>query len=229
MQPFVIQDCSEDGDKFHCLKLPFRHIGCEMKVRTFMTVSEFVKYKMECFVNFHEAKSKALFKKIVGVVIALPAIISTAISVLKMLYFRLDDGTKFGSAIAKPFKQLVQLIYENTHILNLFWQHSPTPDLADFLNRQNLYFFAVYVLFFVGLAYFSSGGQLSRRLRKISQKIEDQLIEESIKGSASKNRQQIEESIEVPSSTIFSQLHQLYFAPVITAVVGAIILKLMGV
>lgn len=44
MQPFVIQDCSEDGDKFHFLKLPFSHIGCEMKVSAFMTVSEFVKY-----------------------------------------------------------------------------------------------------------------------------------------------------------------------------------------
>ncbi len=179
--------------------------------------------------NFQEAKSKALFKKIVGVVIASPAIISTAISVLKMLYFRLDDGTAFGGAIARPFKQLVQFIYENTHLLNLFWQHSPTPDLADLPHRQNLYFFAVYVLIFVGLAYFASGRKLSRRLRKISQKIEDQLIEESIKGAGGQNRQQIEESIEVPSSTIFSQLHQLYLAPVITAVAGAIILKLLGV
>ncbi|GGZ03992.1 MULTISPECIES: YniB family protein [Shewanella] len=179
--------------------------------------------------NFHEAKSKALFKKIVGVVMALPAIISTVISVLKMLYFRLDDGTAFGGAIAMPFKQLVQLIYENTHILNIFWQHSPTPDLADLTNIQNLYFFAVYVLFFVGLAYFASGGKLSHRLKKISQKIEDQLIEESIKVAGGRNRQQIEESIEVSSSTIFSQLHQLYVAPVVTAVVGAVILKVMGI
>ncbi|WP_440053836.1 YniB family protein [Pseudoalteromonas sp. T1lg65] len=179
--------------------------------------------------NFHEAKSKAMFKKITGIIIAFPAIISTAISVLKMLYFRLDDGTAFGGAIAKPFKQLVQFIYENTDILNLFWQHSPTPDLTDLPNKQNLYFFAVYILFFVGLAYFSSGAQLSRRLRKMRQKIEDQLIEESIKGTVRKNRQQIEESIEVPSSTIFSQFHQLYVAPFVTAVAGAIILKLVGV
>ncbi|MFZ8169091.1 YniB family protein [Alteromonas macleodii] len=179
--------------------------------------------------NFHEAKSKVWTYKIIGVLIALPAITSTIISMLKMLYFRLEDGTAMGSAIARPFKQLVSLIYENTQALVLFWQHSPTPILNDLMSRQNAYFLAVYLLFFVGLAFYSSGGRLNRRLRKINQKIEDQLIAESIREGGGRNRQQIEESIEVPPSTIFSQFHQLYLAPIVVAVVGGVFLKLAGV
>ncbi|KPV96771.1 hypothetical protein AN214_01232 [Pseudoalteromonas sp. P1-9] len=179
--------------------------------------------------NFHEAKSKVWTYKIIGVLIALPAITSTIISMLKMLYFRLEGSTAMGAAIARPFKQLVSGVYENTQALNLFWQYSPIPTLDELLSRQNVYFLSIYVLLFVGLAFFTSGGKLNRRLRKINQKIEDQLIAESIKGGFGRNRQQIEESIDVPSSTIFSQFHQLYVAPIVVAIIGGILLKVAGV
>lgn len=178
--------------------------------------------------NFHEAKSKVWTYKIIGVLIALPAIISTIISMLKMLYFRLEDGTAMGAAIARPFKQLVSVVYENTQALALFWQRSPTPTLDELMSRQNFYFLVFYILVFVGLAFFTSGGKLNRRLRKINQKIEDQLIAESIKGDGGRNRQQIEESIDVQPSTIFSQFHQLYLAPIVVAVVGGIFMKVAG-
>lgn len=178
--------------------------------------------------NFHEAKSKVWTYKVIGVLIALPAITSTIISMLKMLYFRLENGTAMGAAIARPFKQLVHVVYENTQALTLFWQRSPTPTLDELLSKQNFYFLAVYFLVFVGLAFFTSGGKLNRRLRMINQKIEDQLIAESIRGDGCRNRQQIEESIEVPSSTIFSQFHQLYLAPIVVAVVGGVFMKVAG-
>ena len=109
--------------------------------------------------NFHEAKSKVWTYKIIGIFIALPAITSTVISILKMLYFRLEDGTAIGAAIARPFKQLVQVVYENTQALILFWQRSPTPTLDELLSKQNFYFLTFYILVFVGLAFFTSGGK----------------------------------------------------------------------
>ena len=178
--------------------------------------------------NFHEAKSKVWTYKIIGVLIALLAITSTIISMLKMLYFRLEDGTAMGAAIARPFKQLVSVVYENTQALALFWQRSPTPTLDELMSRQNVYFLSIYFLIFVGLAFYASGGKLNRRLRKINQKIEDQLIAESIKGEGGRNRQQIEESVDIQSSTIFSQIHQLYIAPIVVAVVGGIFMKVAG-
>lgn len=179
--------------------------------------------------NFKEAKKKLIFKRIVGLSVAVPALISTVISILRMLYFRLDDGSNMGSMIAKPFKALSLWLYENTTpLLSLFWEHSPVPNPRYFSDSQNFYFVAIYLFFFVGLAFLASGKKLSIRLVSINQKIEDQLIEESIKGSTARTRHQIEESTEIPSSSIFSQLHQLYISPVITAVVGALIIKLLG-
>ncbi len=179
--------------------------------------------------NFKGAKSKAFNKKFLGIAIAVPSIVSTIISSLNMIYVRLDDGSQLGRAIARPFKQLISLVYENTQFLNLFWSNSPIPNHMDLSEPDNVYFIIIYMLFFVGLAFYASGKKLSGRLAKINEKIENQLIEESIKGSAARSREEIEVATEIPSSSIFKQLHQLYVAPVITAVVGALLIKLLGV
>jgi len=100
--------------------------------------------------------------------------------------------------------------------------------MPTWMSWQNVYFLSIYFLIFVGLAFYASGGKLNRRLRKINQKIEDQLIAESIKGEGGRNRQQIEESVDIQSSTIFSQIHQLYIAPIVVAVVGGIFMKVAG-
>lgn len=178
--------------------------------------------------NFKEAKSRAFNKKLLGLAIVVPAIVSTIISSFKMIYFRLDDGSQLGGVIARPFKQLISLVYENTQLLNLFWRNSPIPNHMDFSEPDNVYFITIYMLFFVGLAFYASGKKLSIRLTKINEKIENQIIEESIKGSAARSREEIEGSTEIPSSSIFKQLHQLYVAPIVTAVVGALLIKLLG-
>ncbi|MBE4372811.1 yfeABCD locus regulator, partial [Vibrio parahaemolyticus] len=78
--------------------------------------------------NFYEAKRKSLFYRIVGFAIVVPCVVSTIISFLKMIYFRLDDGPRLGSAFAAPFKNLVAFIYQNTEFLMIFWKNSPTPN-----------------------------------------------------------------------------------------------------
>lgn len=164
-----------------------------------------------------------------GAAIIAPTIISTAISFLKMIYFRLDDGTQLGSMIARPFKQLISWIYQNTQALNFFWENSPTPNHMVLSETHNAYFLAIYLLVFVGFALYASGAKMASRLSKINEKIENQLIEESLKGAGARSREEIERSTEIPSNSIFTQLHQLYLAPVITAVIGAAIIKIAGV
>ncbi|MGO3740603.1 MAG: YniB family protein [Marinomonas foliarum] len=170
--------------------------------------------------NYKDAKRKAISKKVIGLAIVVPTLISTVISLLRMLYFRIDDGTQMGSALAKPIKQLVSLVYENTHFLDLFWMYSPIPNQMNLKDTQNFYFITIYVLLFIGYASFGSGRKLSHRLRVINQKIEDQLIHESIKGIAGRSRVQIEESTIVTAPTIFSQIHQLYIAAFFKVVVA---------
>ena len=179
--------------------------------------------------NFKDARKKSIRKRVLGAAIIVPSMISTGISFLKMLYFRLDDGTQLGGMIARPFKELINWIYQNTQYLSLFWEKSPTPNHMVLSEPHNLYFIVIYLLIFVGFAFYASGAKLASRLAEINEKIENQLIEESIKGAGARSREEIERTTEIPSSSIFSQLHQLYLAPVITAVIGAVLIKVIGV
>lgn len=180
-------------------------------------------------VNFKDAKSKSVRKRLLGAAITIPAVVSTGVSFLKMIYFRLDDGSQLGSMIARPFKELTSWAYQHTPYLNFFWEHSPLPDHLNFSEVQNYYFLAIYLLIFIGAALYASGAKLSYRLAKISEKIEDQILEESIKGTAARSREEIERSTEIPSNSVFSQFHQLYLAPVVTALLGAALVKILGI
>jgi len=163
----------------------------------------------------------------VGFVVGILALISLAVSMLKFLYFRIDDGSRFGSAIAKPFKDAVSWIADNTQFLNFFWEHSPVPNHLNISEPENIYFLLTYGVLFIGLALKASGDKMSGRLAKIREQIEDQLMKESINGERTRSRQEIEDSIEVPNSNLFTQFQQLYIAPTITAVIAGIIIKLL--
>ena len=147
---------------------------------------------------------------------------------LKMIYFRLDNGSQLGGMIARPFQNLVSFIYEHTQFLNIFWKISPTPNHLQLSEIGNIYFIGIYLMVFVGAAFYSAGVKLSRRLDGIKEKIENQVLEESIKGEKARSREEIENSTEIPTSSVFSQIHQLYLAPVITGIIGAVLLKILG-
>lgn len=174
--------------------------------------------------NFNDAKRKVIIKFVCGFVISLLSAISTIISILKMFYFRLDDGTSLGYAISAPFKNITIFVHEKTPFLKLFWQHSPIVNPFDFLEKQSILFFIVYILFFIGWFLISSAFRLRNRLKVIEQQIEDQLVKESIEGT-NRTRQQIENSV---SHSLSGKVHDLYIAPLIVAILGAIVIKLFG-
>lgn len=179
--------------------------------------------------NYQQALKKSRLKRIIGFVIFLIGIVSSIISILKMLYFNFDDGTIIGGALSKIFKNLISLIYQNTQFLNIFWQNCPSPNLNQLNTQDNIYFLLLYGLIFIGLALYSSGKKLAIRLNDINIIIENQLIKESIMNNqAVKRRDEIQNEISIKDSSIFSQLNQLYLAPLITSIVGGILLKLLG-
>lgn len=61
-------------------------------------------------------------------------------------------------------------------------------------------------------------------MKIIDKQIEDQIIKESIKGS-NINRKQVENNVSISLS---SKIHDLYIAPLLVAIIGAIIIKLLG-
>ena len=179
--------------------------------------------------NYKQAKQKIVVKRVVGIFIGIPALVSTVVSLLKMLYFRVGDGSQLGGMISRPLKMLVSWAYDNTQqYIGWFWQHSPTPDIANIRNPENGYFLVTYFLIFIGMAFWASGSRLADRLRDINKKIEDQIIEESIRGEKARSREQIQMETEIPSNSIFLQFHQLYLAPIIVGIILAILIKLMG-
>jgi hypothetical protein len=146
-----------------------------------------------------------------------------------MTYFRIDDGSQLGGIISRPLKAIFSWAYENTQqYIGWFWNHSPTPSLRNLTDPENGYFLGIYLLIFIGMAFWASGTKLAKRLRDINRKIEDQIIEESIKGERARTREQIEKETEIPTSSIFSQFHQLYLAPIIVGLVIALIVKIIG-
>ena len=175
--------------------------------------------------NIREAQKKATLKMIGGALIGLMSGLSTIISMLLMLYHKMDDGSALGSAIAYQLKRFVYFCYENTSALHWLWDLAPIPDLYSPTSKDSIVFIAIYLLIFVGAALFGAGAGEKARIRRITREIEDQLIKESIAGTAKRSRQQIEDAVEIPSSSIWKQWHELYVAPLIITIVGALILK----
>lgn len=178
--------------------------------------------------NYQEAKTKSIMYKCIGALIILPSCISTVISFLKLVYFRIDNGSQVGSFIAKILKKLVKLVYQQTDFLSFFWTNSPTPNHMNFYEPQNIPFILIYLAIFVGLTLWGMGMGLSRRLNKIRKKIEDQDIEDAMKGRVRRTQAEIVRSIDIPDNGLFSDAHKLYLAPIIVAVVGSVIVKVVG-
>lgn len=178
--------------------------------------------------RYQDVKKKAYIKIGSGALISVLSALSTVISMLRMIYFRLDDGTAFGGAISQPFKVLVYQIYDHTRGLYWFWANSPVPNPPHYDDPQTIQFVVIYLAVFVGAALYTSGKKLLARLAEIDQMIEDEMIAASLRGAAKRSKQELQDSADVPETSIWSQGHSLYIAPVVTAVIGGVLLKVLG-
>jgi hypothetical protein len=181
--------------------------------------------------HYKEAKNKSIVKILMGLVIVAIGFITTIISLLKMMYFNSTNASPIGNALGQVFKKLVYFIYEHTKFLNIFWEYCPTPNISQtilFSHIDNLYFLICYLLIFIGSGTYHSGKKLFVRIKEIDLIIENQLIQESMRGELARTREEIENTTHINNSTMFSQVHQLYLAPLIVAIVGGILLKVFG-
>lgn len=180
--------------------------------------------------NYQSAKKIFKFRLVLGVFILILSFVSTVISVFKMIYFRLDDGSNIGHAISLLFKNIVYAIYEKTEFLNFFWEHSPVPNQIDIMDKQNLFFLSIYIIFFIGWIVIKSALELRGRIKMIDREIEEDLLRGSARGSVNETRKQIKHNTELPQSS--NKFHELYLAPLIVglilAVVGAALVKAFG-
>lgn len=178
--------------------------------------------------TYDAAKKKIFLRRLLGAPIVIIASVSSVVSALKMFYFGLDNGDQVSSLIALPIKRLVYLVYENTHFLEFFWVYSPTPMPQALLTSSNIATFAVYLCIFLGMGLVGSARSLSARLAAIDKVIENELIQESVKGNTPHRRQEIQDQVSVQKPGWLSQFHTLYLAPIILGIVVAVIAKISG-
>lgn len=179
--------------------------------------------------TYQQAGRIAIIKRILGWVVFIPALLSTLISLLNFIYQH-TEATKGINAVMMDFVHvMVDMVRFNTPFLNLFWYNSPIPNVdKSVFSGSNLMFIIIYFLIFVGLALQASGARMSRQVRFIRERLEDQLILEHAKGDEGLTRHQLEQRITLPHHTIFLQYFPLYILPLVIAVVAYFVIKLLG-
>ncbi|WP_213993807.1 YniB family protein [Sodalis sp. dw_96] len=178
--------------------------------------------------TYQQAGRLAVIKRLAGWIIFIPALISTLISILKFLYQHSEQNKGINAVMADFFHVIIDMMRFNTSFLNVFWFNSPQPVFDNGFFFGNIGFWIIYLLIFVGLALQASGARMSRQVRFIREGIENQMVLERAKGTEGISRPQLEEKIVMPRHTILLQVFPLYILPIIIAVVGYFILKLLG-
>jgi len=175
--------------------------------------------------TYQQAGRVAVLKRTAGWIIFILALLSTLISLLGFLE-KSQEQREGINAVMQDFSHvMIEMIRFNTGFLHSFWNNSPVP---DFNGGSNVLFWVIYILIFVGLALEASGARMWRQARNLREGIEDRLILEQARGTEGLSRQQLEEKIVVPRHTIFLQFFPLYILPIVIAVAGYFVLKLLG-
>ncbi|MDF7650157.1 YniB family protein [Candidatus Pantoea formicae] len=175
--------------------------------------------------TYQQAGRIAILKRVAGWVIFIPALLSTIISILGFMFKHSEKQPGIDAVMLDFVHVMVDMIKFNTPFLNMFWQNSPVP---EFNGGANIGFWIIYILIFVGIALQASGARMWRQSRHIKEGIEDQLILEQAKGAEGRTRAQLEEKIHVPRHTILLQIFPLYILPIVIAIAGYFVLKLLG-
>ncbi|AKA37397.1 YniB family protein [Yersinia ruckeri] len=178
--------------------------------------------------TYQQAGRVAVIKRIAGWLVFIPALLSTLISVINFVYHYSEKTAGVNAVILDFVHVMTDMIRFNTGFLNIFWNHSPQPNLDNGLSGANILFFVIYMLIFVGLSLQASGARMSRQVKYIREGIEDQLILEQAKGNEGRTKRQLEEKIVVPRHTIFLQFFTLYILPIIIAIVAYFVIRLLG-
>lgn len=175
--------------------------------------------------TYQQAGRIALLKRIAGWVIFIPALLSTFISVLKFMYAYSEKQVGINAVMLDFIHVMIEMVRFNTPFLSLFWESSPQ---VDFLRQTNFVFWIIFALIFIGLALKDSGARMSRQVKFIRERVQDQLIIEQAKGEEGLSQSQLNAKINVPNHSLLVQIFPLYILPVIVLVIGYLCFRLLG-
>lgn len=177
--------------------------------------------------SYQHAGFYAIAKRVLGWLIFIPAFISTAISLIKLAILPRPSGEGIHAVINDFFRVLAEMVQFNTSFLNFFWRNSPTPNTQMGFSQENILFFVIFFLMFVGLAFSASGLRMHRQAKYLKENVQDQLIiERAMKSGVTK--EELQQNVQLPRHTIFTQIMVLYLSPIIVIAIGYFLLKFLG-
>lgn len=176
----------------------------------------------------HKARALALIKRIVGIVIFIPALISTVISVLKYLVAPKSQMQEMTATIMDFLQVMFNIVRQYTSFLEYFWTNSPVPNIQNWTASNTVWFIVIFFLIFVGLALSASGARLAKRVYNVQEGVTERAILEAMNGEQARTKQELQKLISIPNTSIFAQITELYVAPVLWGAFIYAILRLIN-
>lgn len=170
--------------------------------------------------NFEQACRTVRQKKIIGAIIILVFGLLTAVGFIKFIYIQASQGTVGGIDLLHPVKYLIAELYFLPYFPRFIWSFSPTLDLENSLvSKDNLSFYFVYAMTFVGIAIYASGSRLNKEIKEILSEIRKEDIKRTARGEPPRPDIREDTSLPVKNESFFSQVNQLYIAPIVVAII----------
>ncbi|WP_159564258.1 YniB family protein [Budvicia diplopodorum] len=175
----------------------------------------------------HQANVVALIKRIVGIVIFIPALVSTIISLLKYLVAPKEQVREMTAVVMDFINVMVDIVRQYTGFCEYFWVNSPLPNLSNWSSSCSLWFIVIFALIFVGLALQAAGARLTKRVYAIREGVIQRAALEGMNGAEGRGREELQALVSIPNTSIFAQFGLLYVSPVIWGVIVYAILRMI--
>ncbi|SQI40633.1 Uncharacterised protein [Leminorella richardii] len=175
----------------------------------------------------HTASALALIKRIAGIVIFIPSLISTAISMLKYLVAPKSQMQEMTATIMDFLQVMFNIVRQYTSFLEYFWVNSPVPNTKDWSATGSIWFIVIFALIFVGMALSASGARLAKRVYNVREGVTERAVLEALNGEQGRSKQELEKLISIPNTSIFAQFSELYVAPILWGAFLYVILRLV--
>lgn len=176
--------------------------------------------------DYKEAVNQSRFKKIAGLSLTLIATMSTGISLMRLIYFGIDERTRIANA--SLFKHNIYVVYKNTRFLDWFWEHCPKPNLANPKDVENIFFLLIYYAIFLGLAMYASGREIGKEISEVEKFSENYLFDDSTPAESEIEYQYTPKPVTIPESSVFAQFIPLCIIPVMVTLFGGVLFKMIG-
>jgi hypothetical protein len=129
-----------------------------------------------------EAKSRITRHRIFATSVMTTTMLLLACAALKSIYFSVDGDTTALSSLSRAIQRLVYFIYERTQFVSWFWEWAPVIKPKELNTTGNWGFLFVVVCGAIGRTIWDSASNLSSRIKKTIQRVEELGWEQELMG-----------------------------------------------